>query len=823
MKIKRIISILLIIIIFCTYTLSLAQPITESDVDDMLAGEQGNMPMDTPDGDETEVIIPDTPEEEVFTKTKMQVFDYIEGNAFEDLDTDRVYDSNEKYISNIIVQLLDTNGTVIDTKYTDLNGYYRFSDLEDGDYRLRFIYGLATNNMYLKGEDGTVKQEFKDLGLESLIYKTYNNDDIKNILKYNGQDYKAEVSGSNRLLSYTEETIIKKQKGASQVYLMIDCSNSMKKENENGISKLEIVKNSAKILAQKLLEDNSNIYIGVIGFGETAVNRQSLTNDITIIQNAISNVENIPLGTTYGVGTNIARAITEAENRFVNKNSDTSNRTVILLSDGAPTLYGTTKVYEEDTYQEKVDKLASIANDTNAKLINSQNNGVKIISLVPSTNNPLEEALINMTLVNVNDIYRPDNTDAISTVIKNEIKDKIIDQQQVSEDTSIGGNFNSHDDSSRRQIINSNYENINYSETEKFDLINTFNGSNTDKEKARELMQKTYMYAETTSSYKVVHVNGEDENNYYLSNGQALSKSSYELEYGGYTNQNLMLRQREPAELNVETKITGVKITLSNGSVFKEIVSNDVNGKSDINLGPYEKITNITSVANVAEDYLVEAVDEELIHGATVELEYTIIVRNEDTSNYKEFSLIDYIPNGMNMDPNAKLLTDDYTNKDYGWINVSKDELEVLNLISETQLQNMNGYMYPVTIINTEASDTDFPKALRKDKLTSNGERYIKVVFQAVVNANDENMNYENEVEILDYSNSEGRRMGEFNSSSNSISYVQPGNGWEFDHSNQAKVIIVPPFGKWHYCIWGVTILLIIASFTIRLKLNKRK
>jgi protocatechuate 3,4-dioxygenase beta subunit len=56
-----------------------------------------------------------------------------------DTDGDGVQDSGEIPMQNVTVHLLDSNGTIIDTTTTDVNGYYLFENLEPGDYAIEVV------------------------------------------------------------------------------------------------------------------------------------------------------------------------------------------------------------------------------------------------------------------------------------------------------------------------------------------------------------------------------------------------------------------------------------------------------------------------------------------------------------------------------------------------------------------------------------------------------------------------------------------------------------------------------------------------------------
>ena len=61
----------------------------------------------------------------------------ITGTIFSDLDFDGVQDSGEAGLENFEIQLLDSNGNIIETEITDANGFYEFANLDFGPYIVR--------------------------------------------------------------------------------------------------------------------------------------------------------------------------------------------------------------------------------------------------------------------------------------------------------------------------------------------------------------------------------------------------------------------------------------------------------------------------------------------------------------------------------------------------------------------------------------------------------------------------------------------------------------------------------------------------------------
>ncbi|AKK02145.1 SdrD B-like domain-containing protein [Corynebacterium epidermidicanis] len=59
----------------------------------------------------------------------------ISGNFWQDVNTDNVADSN---VPGVMVELLDAQGNVLQTTYTNEQGHYAFTGLAAGDYKVRF-------------------------------------------------------------------------------------------------------------------------------------------------------------------------------------------------------------------------------------------------------------------------------------------------------------------------------------------------------------------------------------------------------------------------------------------------------------------------------------------------------------------------------------------------------------------------------------------------------------------------------------------------------------------------------------------------------------
>ncbi|HRX29803.1 MAG TPA: SdrD B-like domain-containing protein, partial [Saprospiraceae bacterium] len=70
-------------------------------------------------------------------------YGFVEGIVFKDLNGDGIRGYGDYAIPNVLVELTDCNGNVVDATYTDSNGIYKFSGVQPGNYMVHFdISGL---------------------------------------------------------------------------------------------------------------------------------------------------------------------------------------------------------------------------------------------------------------------------------------------------------------------------------------------------------------------------------------------------------------------------------------------------------------------------------------------------------------------------------------------------------------------------------------------------------------------------------------------------------------------------------------------------------
>lgn len=294
---------------------------------------------------------------------------------------------------------------------------------------------------------------------------------------------------------------------------------------------------------------------------------------------------------------------------------------------------------------------------------------------------------------------------------------------------------------------------------------------------------------------------------------------------------DLGLTERPKAQLELSKHVDNVRITLANGNVLYD--ANDtvpnlawVRGK-DYNLRkdkkyfkPYrsEYLYNATqeqvnrhvaSLYNGGKNGLIQIImDSELMHGATIRIDYKLTVKNVGETDYtgKEFYykgtnpgnivttsgdvLVDYVAN------NLQYREVDNT----GWSTVNTGNLAVSDSV-KAAIKNK-------TIIKTEKFKQDLkPGDVKVDNL---------VLSQTITSQNtSDDMTYDNIAEIIQYSNTVGRRMAY-----SVVGNQNPNNmPAEVDTAAAEKVIILPPFGQTYlYLGIGLAAIAIIAVGIVVIK-----
>ena len=424
---------------------------------------------------------------------------------------------------------------------------------------------------------------------------------------------------------------------------------------------------------------------------------------------------------------------------------------------------------------------------------------------------------------------------------------------------------------SRREAVN-NYSTNNVTNHVAEVLASAYSG---DSSLYGELIENTKMTAETgvivvefeydrqqTEGPKDIANNSSNSSRDYVGDNQY--NSNYTL-----NNIDLGLTERPKAQLEIDKSVANVKVTLANNSILFDInkAANNalwqdhkeysideekLNSKDkgiDFDggeIGMYDEYYTDkakhrysfrdvidTDIMRRADKGLIQlTMDEELMHGATIQVTYTVKVTNVGEVDYvdganKNFyykgdtsgasistttanQVVDYVANNFQFDStNATNTTD-------GWTFIEDTNLLGSDLVNARLTEQLSQFN---TIIETENFG---------EQALLPGQEISKtlILSQLITPENtDDDLTYNNMVEIVKTSNTAGRRMA----------YSVVGNqdptlsdASEVDASMAERIVILPPFGSGEiltYCVIAVVVgaVLVTGIVLIRRKVLKGK
>ena len=750
MKSSKIIAIILVLIML----LEMLCTVSYAGFIDGVLGESGSAPPPPTPPDAPPTTIPSTPSgsgEPAIPVETITCYTSISGNVYEDLGYTSIGNKEDdkkstKPIEGVIVRLKQ-NGNVIQTMRTDESGNYSFHPAP-GTYSVDFVYGD------LSGVDKN------NTGL------------VQNILKYNGQDYfAASVPGQEEYIDSETVEIQQSGKGCLQLYIALDCSTSMRSTmveyNGKNQSRLAVVVDSAKQLCSSLINSGDNIYVGLIFFSGTNYRAVSLTKNLDLLNQALDDINS---NGWYTANTNIVGALDKGYISFANNGED-SNRYITILSDGVPTSDGNTQTYYQDSEDEVYRKLDIISQSTIDKLEELKSNGVNIISLITKSEDEEENRYVqnifkhSTVFENIEDGYKTVD------IIKEELKDYIISHTDEKHYSSSSQVLAGYEDSARRQEVDSNFDRMNYDNTIAFEQINNYNSV----EKAQELSEKTWINVEGGQNYSITSVPSPSRIEVTEKDPETGEQKVVKIiQYveTGYTNQNLVLARRPGFALATKITATGLRFILQNGQTIN------------------------TQTREPGSDFpIVGTLDKELSYGTTVQIEYTISIKNDSSMQCNYLELMNYLPEKFTYDPEIALITADGKNGDYGWEAVSLEDLRNENLITQETVDKFDkNIALRITLDNAGKGEDGF-------YIAPGGEYEIKYVVSRIIGSLDdiENPDFGIASEVLTYQDQANRRMLYTVGASAEQQYlgVYPGDSKDMDYSDKStnEVIIIPPTG----------------------------
>ena len=343
----------------------------------------------------------------------------------------------------------------------------------------------------------------------------------------------------------------------------------------------------------------------------------------------------------------------------------------------------------------------------------------------------------------------------------------------------------------------------------------------------------TYMIAETGV------IVAEVEKNTQSTEGNGLPSYTLEgIDFG--------LEERPKAQLEIDKKVTNVKVTLANGTILVDVKDKannvmwlkhqeyNIESEKDEN-GLYKKHNScrdeIDKIVKNNDHGLIQiTMDEELMHGATIEATYEVKVKNvgEYDYNNKGFYYLGKSGNEETVVTTSADMIVDYVANNFKF---SKTKNEGWDLIEKNQL--INEASPQDTLVNYKLKDSvdkynyiikteDLKQELKPGEETTPKEL---VLTQLITGDNSEDdLTYRNIVEIVKISNTVGRRMA-FSIVGNQDPTREP---TEVDSARAERIIILTPFGKvkFYYglaIVIGLTLVIGIALIIKKVMIKKEE
>ena len=419
--------------------------------------------------------------------------------------------------------------------------------------------------------------------------------------------------------------------------------------------------------------------------------------------------------------------------------------------------------------------------------------------------------------------------------------------------------------------ILASYEHLPTSEGKTREYLNTF-------------MNNTYMVAETGVINMKSEYNREESETTPLVGTANVGFSNYDR--GGYyvlEGLDFGLVERSKAQLKVTKQITNVKMTLADNSVLFDAIAKATNVLWIDHTAHGQDTKNVYSTNKNYKNYLMLnpivrskaaskgkvqlTMDQEVMHGATLQITYAITVANVGEVDYKEDQfyytgkvgdtgtivktnprkLIDYVGTQVHewdknddktatrnnlqfsseLNPEWQVIDKDnvlgsLVNKKYesGVKKYTKDHIIVTEAISKD--------LIPLIADNSKAKD-NIAKEFKENPMnaleTVNASQSVSgvqlILTQMITQDNtDDDKTYNNMVELVTTKNTVGRKMA-YSIVGNQDPTIEP---YEIDADDSQDVVILPPFGNKpiFYVLISAVAFILIAGITITIVVLKK-
>lgn len=242
-------------------------------------------------------------------------------------------------------------------------------------------------------------------------------------------------------LQVKNDEVVNKPTG--EIMLVLDNSDSMNTTVSGATTRKELIFNSAKTLISNLLKDNEELKIGIVSFStsidsskegtlEDANLASSLSNDISTLSNAISNIK------ADGPRTNLESGLELASEQFTKTDN---NKYMIVLTDGVPNvaLNYDKSYYSDDVISKTKSKLQQLK-QSNINII-TMLTGIDDETYIPATTTKsfgeiIEEIFGTTSNPTVGKFYYVTDNE-VESIIKNDIYNSLIPENKTLKDIKI--------------------------------------------------------------------------------------------------------------------------------------------------------------------------------------------------------------------------------------------------------------------------------------------------------------------------------------------------------------------------------------------------
>ena len=283
-------------------------------------------------------------------------------------------------------------------------------------------------------------------------------------------------------------------------------------------------------------------------------------------------------------------------------------------------------------------------------------------------------------------------------------------------------------------------------------------------------------------------------------------------------NMNLGIEERPLTNININKEVEAIKVTLANGTV---IIDTEQELRTNVNW-----VENRDDLQGSIEIYM----DEEFMQGAQVEIKYKITISNNsevDTIGANGTSLGETYYTGE-YSTNDKIVTT-RTDKLLDYYNETMTVIQDQNNKTWIEQQLNELYESDSSLLNTGTYELVKDRNIITTEKTNNLEpgetQEIILTLQKIISAEDieEDLNFENAIELIQISNESGRRDYETVPGNQDPDKTIPD---EEDADIAELVKILPPTGVSNYMIYyiiGITagIVLVIGIALIKKKALK--